>query len=162
MCTTEPLCCTLETNTALLINHVCAQSCLPLCHPMDCSPPGSSVHGLLQARLLERVAISFSRPSSRPRIESELLVSPALTGRFITPAPPGKPIYMGLINYTLIFKKKKWPSWKHAFVSKLLLPHTLSNCTRALMWEKNWCKTLVDVDFQSYWHFLVDISVQFA
>ena len=37
------------------------QSCLTLCDPMDCSPPGSSVHGILQARTLERVAISFPR-----------------------------------------------------------------------------------------------------
>ena len=37
-----------------------AQSCLTLCDPMDCSPPGSSVHGILQARILEWVAISFS------------------------------------------------------------------------------------------------------
>ena len=38
-----------------------AQSCLTLCDPMDYSPPGSSVHGILQARVLEWVAISFSR-----------------------------------------------------------------------------------------------------
>ena len=44
-----------------------AQSCPTLCHPMDCSPPGSSVHGILQARVLEWVAISFSRGSSQPR-----------------------------------------------------------------------------------------------
>ena len=37
------------------------------CDPMDCSPPDSSVHGILQARILEWVAISFSRVSSRPR-----------------------------------------------------------------------------------------------
>ena len=41
-----------------------AQSCLTLCDPMDCSPPGSSVHGILQARIQEWVAISFSRGSS--------------------------------------------------------------------------------------------------
>ena len=40
------------------------QSCLTLCYPMDCSPPGFSVHGILQARILEWVAISFSRGSS--------------------------------------------------------------------------------------------------
>ena len=40
------------------------QSCLILCHPMDCSPSGSSVHGILQARILEWVAIPFSRGSS--------------------------------------------------------------------------------------------------
>ena len=44
-----------------------AQSCLTLWDPIDCSPPGSSVHGLLQARLLEWVAIPFSRRSSQPR-----------------------------------------------------------------------------------------------
>ena len=44
-----------------------AQSCPTLCDPMDCSLPGSSLHGILQARVLEWVAISFSRGSSRPR-----------------------------------------------------------------------------------------------
>ena len=43
------------------------QSCLTLCDPMDSSPPGSSVHRILQARILEWGAISFSRGSSRPR-----------------------------------------------------------------------------------------------
>ena len=37
-----------------------AQSCLTSCDPMDCSPPGSSIHGIFQARVLEWVAISFS------------------------------------------------------------------------------------------------------
>ena len=41
--------------------------CLTLCDPMDCSPPGSSVHGILQARILEWTAIPFSRGSSQPR-----------------------------------------------------------------------------------------------
>ena len=44
-----------------------AQSCPTLCDPVECSPPGSSVHGTLQARILEWVAISFSRGSSQPR-----------------------------------------------------------------------------------------------
>ena len=44
-----------------------AQSCQTLCYPMDCSPPGSSVHGIFQARILEWVASSFSRRSSWPR-----------------------------------------------------------------------------------------------
>ena len=39
------------------------QSCLTLCNPMDCSSPGSSIHGILQARTLEWVAIPFSRSS---------------------------------------------------------------------------------------------------
>ena len=44
-----------------------AQSCLNLCDSMDCSPPGSSIHGILQARILEWVAISFSKGSPWPR-----------------------------------------------------------------------------------------------
>ena len=44
-----------------------AQSCPTLHDPMDCSPPGSSVHGIFQARVLEWDAISFSRESSQPR-----------------------------------------------------------------------------------------------
>ena len=44
-----------------------AQSCPTPCDPMDCNPPGSSIHGILQARILGWVAISFSRESSQPR-----------------------------------------------------------------------------------------------
>ena len=44
-----------------------AQLCPTLCNPMDCSLTGSSVHGIFQARVLERVAISFSMGSSQPR-----------------------------------------------------------------------------------------------
>ena len=56
-----------------------AQSCLTLRDPIDCGPPGSSVHGILQARTLERVAMPSSRGSSRPR--DQTLVS--CTGRRI-------------------------------------------------------------------------------
>ena len=44
-----------------------AQSCLTLCDPMDCSPPGSSVHGIFQARILEWVAISFKKDALSPQ-----------------------------------------------------------------------------------------------
>ena len=58
-----------------------AQSCLTLCDRMDCSPPGSSVHGILQARILEWVAISFCRGSSRSR---DLTPVSCIVGRFFT------------------------------------------------------------------------------
>ena len=48
------------------------QSCLTLCNAMDCSLPGSSIHGIFQARVLEWVAISFSRGSSRPRDRTQV------------------------------------------------------------------------------------------
>ena len=55
------------------------QLCPTLCDPMDCSPPGSSAHGILQGRILERVAMLSSRRSSQPR---ERTLSSALTGGF--------------------------------------------------------------------------------
>ena len=54
-------------NTSILYTCMCAkvlQACPSLCDPVDCSPPGSSVHGILQARILEWAAISCSRGSS--------------------------------------------------------------------------------------------------
>ena len=62
-----------------------------LCYPVDCSPPGSSVCGIFQARILERVAISFSRGSSQPRDRTQ--VSPALQADALTSETPGKYVY---------------------------------------------------------------------
>ena len=59
-----------------------------LCDPMDCSLSGSSIHGIFQARVLEWIAISFSRGSSRPRTEPG---SPALQADALLSEPPGKP-----------------------------------------------------------------------
>ena len=61
-----------------------AQACLTLCDPMDCSLPGSSVHGILQARILERVA--FPPPGDLPDtgIKPMSLVSLTLAGGFFT------------------------------------------------------------------------------
>ena len=56
----------------LFVKSESAQSCLTLLDPMDCSPPGSSVHGILQARILEWVAIPFSRRSSQPRDQTQV------------------------------------------------------------------------------------------
>ena len=60
------------------------QSSTTLCHPTDCSLPGFSLHGILQARILEWVAIAFSRGSSQPRDQTTSLMSPALAGRLFT------------------------------------------------------------------------------
>ena len=61
--------------------------CVWLCNPMDGSPPGSSVHGILQARMLEWVAMSSSRRSSPPRIKPTSPKPPALVGEFFTTSP---------------------------------------------------------------------------
>ena len=61
-----------------------SQSCLTLCNSMDCSPPGSSVHGIFQAWMLELVAISSSRESSWPR--DQTCISCIAGGFFTTDA----------------------------------------------------------------------------
>ena len=68
--------------------HVCEslQLCPTLCDPMDQNPPGSSVHGILQARILEWVAMSHSRESSGSRMEPLSQASPALAGSSTTNA----------------------------------------------------------------------------
>ena len=55
-----------------IMNHEVTQSCLILWDPMDCSPSGSSVHGIFQARVLEWIAISFSRGSSQPKNQTQV------------------------------------------------------------------------------------------
>ena len=65
------------------------QSCPTLCNPMDCSPPGSSVHGILQARILEWVAIPFSRGPSQHKDWTLVF---CIAGRFLTVCIAGKPI----------------------------------------------------------------------
>ena len=76
----------LSKGTAQSILCICecvlvAESCPTLWDPMDCSPPGSSVHGILQARIPEWVAIPFSRRSSQPRDLSQVS---RIAGRFFT------------------------------------------------------------------------------
>ena len=66
-----------------------AQSFPTICYPMDSSLPGSSVHGILQARVLEWVAISFSRDLPNPGIEPR---SPTLQADALLSEPAGKPI----------------------------------------------------------------------
>ena len=69
---------------SLMSSCLVAQSCLILFDPMYYSPPGSSVHGLSQARILEWVAVSSSRGPSQPRNGARISVSPTLAGRFFT------------------------------------------------------------------------------
>ena len=65
-----------------------AQSCPTLCDPMDCSPPGTSVHGILQARILD--GLSFPSPEDLPDAGIEP-TSPALQADALPSEPPGKP-----------------------------------------------------------------------
>ena len=64
------------------------------CSVTDCSPPVFSVCGIFQARILEWVAISYSRGSSQPRDPTCVSYIPCITGRFFTTEPPGKPAHL--------------------------------------------------------------------
>ena len=66
--------------------------------PRGLWPPGSSVHEILQARILEWVDNSFSRGSSQPRDRSPSPESPALAGRFFTTEPPGMIVSVDFYN----------------------------------------------------------------
>ena len=76
--------------------------CLTLCDPVDCSPPGSSVHGILQSRILEWVVMPSSRRSSRPRDQTCGSSGSCLAGRFFATEPLGMPT----CDSTIISKKK--------------------------------------------------------
>ena len=65
-----------------IVQYLVTQSCPTLCDPMDCSPPGSSIHGILQARIQEWVAMSSFRGSSQSRDQTQ--VSHIARGFFTT------------------------------------------------------------------------------
>ena len=75
------------------------QWCLTLCDPVYCSLPGSSVHGILQARILEWITVSFSRGSSRPR---DWIQISRISGRRFNPWATRE-----AQNKSIVFSKKK-------------------------------------------------------
>ena len=88
-------------RSVLLFVVLIAQPCPTLCDPMDCSLPGASVHGISQARILEWVAVSFSRGSSRPRDRTCI----SFIGKWI------------LYRWATKWDPWPWGSTFHAFVS---------------------------------------------
>ena len=80
-----------EDGFNLLSESEVAQSCPTLCDHMNCSLLGSSIHEIFQARILEWIAISFSRGASGPRDQACLSGVSCITGGFFTAEPPGKP-----------------------------------------------------------------------
>ena len=75
------------------------QLCLTLCDPVNCNPSGSSVRGILQARILDWVAISSSRGSSWPRDWTHISGVSWIAGRFFTAEPQGKPRYFRTASF---------------------------------------------------------------
>ena len=83
---------------------VVVQSCLTLCDPMDCSPPGSSLHGIFRARILEWVANSYSRGSCQTQVSNT---------RLFATEPPGKPLSFRYRFVIMIFQRGIFFSLAH-------------------------------------------------
>ena len=84
-----------------------AQLCLTLCNPMVCSPTGSSVHGISQARILEWVAMPFSRVSSQPRDQTWGL-------------PHGRQFLYHLSHQGILLNPTDITSWKFSISSSFV------------------------------------------
>ena len=83
------------------------QLCLTLCNPMDCSPPGSSVHGILQPGKMEWVAMPYSKRSSQSRNQTSVSCGPCIAGRFFTHWAPG----LGGMQHDTKCTMRLWASW---------------------------------------------------
>ena len=101
------------------------QPCLTLCDPKNYSPPGSSVHGILQARILEWIAMSSSQGSSWPR---DLLTSPALAGGFFTTS--AIPLYWEPKTLYYTYTNK---SWEFCFAKHNRFAHTWNEMTVGML-----------------------------
>ena len=121
------------------ILHVHAQSCRTLFDPVVCSPPGFSVHEILQAGILEWVAISSSRRFSPPRDQTSIFCVSCIAGGFFTTEPPGKPTSQR--HHLLIPSHRGFKIWgggvtvysesycgNHRSTKYHLLPVSMSDC----------------------------------
>ena len=110
-----------------------AQSCPTLCDPIVCSPPGSSVQVIFQTRVLECIAISYSRGSSRPRDQIQVSCVFWLEGRFFTTGSPGKPyggfrVHLNSVPASLIAQLvKNLPAMRETWVGTLGWEDSLEN-----------------------------------
>ena len=116
-------------------------SCPTPYDPVNCSPPDSSVHGILQARILEWVAISFSRVSSQPR--DRILIS-CLASRFFTTETSGKPLVFVLVLD--LSRRKQWQP------TPVLLPGK-SHGQRSLVGCNPWGHEESDMTERLHFHF---------
>ena len=127
-------------ETANITTRCSAQSCLILFDPLDCSPPGSSVQGIFQARILERVAISYSRGSSWPRDQTRASCTSCLAGGFFTSKPPGKP-NMTIMNPVcrVGLQKAHIKTWVRRMDHKILPPYGHRDGLRKtlIFWNKS-------------------------
>ena len=116
---------------------LCVQSCLTLCNPMDYSPPGSSVHGIFKARILEQVAISFPGDFPNPGME---LLSTCLLHWQVDSLKLSHLERPGFVQI-LIFdeKTRKYERVSHPVISKSLHLNDCSqpvSCIHGILWAR--------------------------
>ena len=126
---------------------VCAkslQSCLALCEPMGCSLPGSCVHGILQARILEWAAVPSSRGSSRPRDRTSVSYVCLLHWQAgsLPLAPPGKPIPP---SPTFFFSQLCWDVIDIYCYSNISFKHTTWWLGVCIHWEMITTRSSVNI-----------------
>ena len=109
------------------------QLCPTLCNPMDCSPPGSSVHGILQARILEW--LPFPPPGDLPSVEIKPRL-PAFEGRFFTAESPGKPTLSLQGHQILRVFDRKIHCLYECSLGLLLCPKQLCQLCSSEPWEQ--------------------------
>ena len=126
-------------NNLLEMKGLVAQPCLTLCDPMDYSPPGFSVHGILQARILDWVAIPFSRQSSQPKDWSQVS---CIAGRFSTNWATSE-----AFNHLLSILK-----------GNLRLAHIV--CVQVLKWDQRKTHTILHLHkwFHVFWSILKSLG----
>ena len=124
------------------------QLCFALCNPMDGSPPGSSVHGILQARILEWVAMSFSRRSSQPRGQTHV---------FATPWSAADQASLSITNSWSLLKlmsiESVMPSNHLILCHALLLLPSIFPSIRVFS-----CESILHIRWPKYWSFSFSIS----
>ena len=117
------------------------QSCLTLWDPMDCSPPGSSVYGILQARILEWVAMPSFRGSCQPGIKPASPAVPALQ------AGSSPLSHRGNLNYTSI-KKRRRRRWRNMLLVMGNMVAQSQKLIYGIFWEQGrtefWCQDILE------------------
>ena len=119
-----------------------AQSCPTLCNPMNCSLPGSSVHGILQARILEWVAIPFSKGSSQPRDWTCVsyigrCIDRCILDHCTAPEKPHKLIYEGIKNNYSIWRCRYSPLYSCLFPQFNRHKSLKEKCVPTSYWQEN-------------------------
>ena len=112
----------------------CLRACAPsdFLWPLDCCPPGSSVHGIFQAKYWSELTFPPLGDLSNPGIEFTSLASPALAGGFFTTEPPGKHLEayetFSWLTCIFLFQKSTWQTLFYLLYKKTYIKYPVSAC----------------------------------